>query len=358
MLIAAKIKDLSQVIQENQITEVWMIVRSLKALPNIPGVTVYHVPQLSPSPELFHKYCNEEKAGRWNEEAFQSWYVPQFIKEMTEVPEARMALNKLYNAVKKKNIAIVCYCMNEDLCHRSIVLGLMYGMYYSRGLDCNEIRNGSKYLKYFNMYTELKGVVNNEVESIPVIKQEYKTMGFTGPRAKKLWGYDKTYYTPLVEKLKERIKFYHAKYGTVNFITGGAQGFDQIAFWAVNSCKREGLPLRNILLLPFPGQETPWKSIGLFSQQEYRLMISLADEVWYCKDKKPNDKSSAVMALFYRNHCIVDRSDIIFSLFHDDSWKKENAGGGTGECLRYAAAQGKMFLQLDPQGLNMLLDLS
>lgn len=355
MLFATSIQDLVKCVKENNITEAWVIARSLKGgLPQIEGVTSYHVPQLSPSPELFHKYCNEKNAGRWNQEAFQHWYVPQFISDIKGNQESRTILNKLYNAAKKKNIAIVCFCPDESMCHRSIILGLMYGMYESRGVTgtCN----GSNYMHYFELY-QAQGVVNNEAESLPEQKKNFKVMGFTGPRAKKLYGYEKVLYTPLVEKLKEKIKYYYNTYGTDTFVSGGAQGFDQIAFWAVNSCKREGMPLKNILCLPFPGQDTPWRDEGLFGKKEYNTMLRLADEVQYCTDKKPNDKSSAVMSLFYRNHVIVDKSDIVFALFHDDSWKMNNAGGGTGECIRYVSQSGKPFVQLDPNGLNMISDI-
>lgn len=99
--------------------EVWAIVRSLKyANPNI-----RHVPELSPS-KLFCWYRQMKEEGRWNEETFQKIYVPQFLKEMRGEKQQKL-LNDL--AQTKKHIALVCFCMEEEVCHRSIIGGMLQG---------------------------------------------------------------------------------------------------------------------------------------------------------------------------------------------------------------------------------------
>lgn len=69
------------------------------------------------------------------------------------------------------------------------------------------------------------------------IFENINTICFTGPRPAKLYGYTKKEeYQKIVNQLKEIIRGF-AKFGIKNYITGGAQGFDQLAFWAVNSLK-------------------------------------------------------------------------------------------------------------------------
>ena len=67
--------------------------------------------------------------------------------------------------------------------------------------------------------------------------------------------------------------------GYTNFISGGAQGFDQLAFWAVNIIKARRPEIQNIIYKPFNGQELRWAKTGLFSQHEYDLMLKKADQV-------------------------------------------------------------------------------
>ena len=60
--------------------EVWAIVRSLKN----PG-KMKHVPELSPSWNLFKKYLNLRDTGKWNAAAFQNVYVPTFSVSYTNL---------------------------------------------------------------------------------------------------------------------------------------------------------------------------------------------------------------------------------------------------------------------------------
>lgn len=100
------------------------------------------------------------------------------------------------------------------------------------------------------------------------IFENINTICFTGPRPAKLYGYTKKEeYQKIVNQLKEIIRGF-AKFGIKNYITGGAQGFDQLAFWAVNSLKKE-YDIQNIVYIPFQGQERLWKKTGMFGQKDY-----------------------------------------------------------------------------------------
>ena len=63
-------------------------------------------------------------------------------------------------------------------------------------------------------------------------------MCFTGRRPKDLFGYNHDAYIPMVEAIKRDLRGFVSN-GYTEFISGGAQGFDQLAFWAVNALKRE-----------------------------------------------------------------------------------------------------------------------
>lgn len=64
-------------------------------------------------------------AGRWDSMAFQSNYVPTFLKEMQTVA-ARKKLNELVKLDRQgKRICLVCFCRDETLCHRSILAGIL-----------------------------------------------------------------------------------------------------------------------------------------------------------------------------------------------------------------------------------------
>lgn len=110
------------------------------------------MPVLSPSWDLFGRYRNAVKNGTWNEDFFQSIYVPQFLQEM-KYPAARRALNGIYLADKQsRRMALVCFCNDESLCHRSILAGLLQGV----GCDVTT-PTGKDYSRYYEM---LKGMIH------------------------------------------------------------------------------------------------------------------------------------------------------------------------------------------------------
>ena len=171
--------------------------------------------------------------------------------------------------------------------------------------------------------------MENFTTGITELKFTSGTMAFTGRRPKDLCGYDAEPYREFVAELTEILYLFYIK-GVRRFISGGAQGFDQLAFWAVYRLKtQKGLTdVENILYLPFKGQERRWAETGCFSQKEYRQMLALADSTRIISG------SNSIKALFDRNHAMVNDAGILLGLYPDDSWR--TAKGGTAECLRYA----------------------
>ena len=157
-----------------------------------------------------------------------------------------------------------------------------------------------------------------------------KTLCFTGHRPKALFGYDQTLYTGLMLQLTDCVKQLYENAGYRKFISGGAQGFDQLAFWAVDNLKKIHPDIINVVYVPFAGQEQKWLQEGLFSQTQYRQMLSVADEVRIISDN--ND----ISALFKRNDAMIEDSDGILCLYEDDSWKDPNTKDGTAEAMRFA----------------------
>lgn len=182
-----------------------------------------------------------------------------------------------------------------------------------------------------------------------------KTVCFTGPRPYHLI----PSFTHLNPYSKGALPFYHSiiinlqkeiqnliSQGYTNFISGGAQGFDQLAFWAVHNLKRTNPTINNIVYKPFNGQENQWQQNGLFSQFEYNDMLSKADFVYTCTENIiPTDYNSISTALLYRNKQMVNSSTIIIAYTKDSSWENSTTKGGTASCLRYAKEMNKTIIQ-------------
>lgn len=114
---------------------------------------IIHNPSLAPSSKIFSAYRRAKEEGRWDEDYFKSNYVGAFLQEMLS-DEARVALQ--YHAAEgdKKNIALVCCCPDESMCHRSIIAGLLKGM----GADVRT-ESGRDYLEYYQQYLRMGGVL-------------------------------------------------------------------------------------------------------------------------------------------------------------------------------------------------------
>lgn len=165
-----------------------------------------------------------------------------------------------------------------------------------------------------------------------------KTICFTGHRPKKLCGYDKNSYAAFVNEMRGLCeKFYNEGY--TNFITGGAQGVDQLAFWAVNRLKAKHPDIKNIVYLPFDDFGSQWLEKGLFSRTDLNLIKSIADEIKIVSPN-PENKRDAIAKLMNRNHTMVENSDLVIAVYPDHNWSLLNQGG-TAEYMRYAVNNNK-----------------
>lgn len=185
--------------------------------------------------------------------------------------------------------------------------------------------------------------------SLPETLSTCSTACFTGPRPKDLYGYDdESAYGPILNYLVDVLSALVPQ-GIARFISGGAQGFDQLAFDAVELLKRrDGWYLSNDVYVPFPAQPRMWSRNGMFGQDAYRGRLSRANNVTVLSDDPGRDKPYlAARKLHDRNHSMVDDSDIVVALLvvgHNDDWA--DAKGGTAECVRYAISAGKPVLAI------------
>lgn len=164
-----------------------------------------------------------------------------------------------------------------------------------------------------------------------------RTVCFTGPRPKKLCGYDHGSYRGAVAELTGLVEALYRE-GYRHFLTGGAQGFDQLAFWAVHKARRQmGCPdLCNSVAVPFVGQEARWAEKGCFGQDEYRTMLAVADRVFVVGEATGRWGA----AMHRRNRAMVDASALCVALYGGGSAFRDAATGGTEATMRYAEATG------------------
>lgn len=281
-----------------------------------------HVPELAPSWNLFRKVQAAKAEGTWDMRAFREWYVPQFVTEIHN-DAARAKLKEL---VEKSNagrrIVLYCFCTDERICHRMVLGKILKAKTQVVGL---EREDGSWGVTYDWGPEKPKTV-----------------MAVSGPRAKKLCGYGKEAYEKAVDEMEAEFRKFYAD-GIRTWLLGGAQGIDQLAFWAMYRLKREHSDVKIRIYVPFPGQESLWARKGLFSQAEYRQMLSLADEIIMVEPEKPATRHDVVCALMARNHRMVADMDVAFVVSNADGG--DFGQGGTAAFMNEVHRKGKPMFQ-------------
>jgi uncharacterized phage-like protein YoqJ len=167
------------------------------------------------------------------------------------------------------------------------------------------------------------------------------TCTFTGHRPQKLYGYnlDNPKYQQLAKCVAKELRLLIENRGVRFFISGGAIGFDTVAFFVVEKMKREypTLGIKNILAIPFENQFIKWNETD---KERYIRMKNLADDIVYVdtlssyqvKNDSPTGHFSNIK-MQKRNEYMVDNSSYIVAL-----WDGERKGG-TYNCLEYVYKQ-------------------
>lgn len=219
MITIGSFKDMSE-----EYDEIWIIVRLLKSTPYIPNTQVYHVPVLSPSPDLFNKYLVWRDNGEWNEDTFQNKYVPQFLCEMHN-DEVQQALRTLIEHGKQNKILLVCYCKDEAICHRSIIMGLIQGICNTcdkqlKSFILSEFEND--YSKYYEQFLKFDNKFFNNIQKCKWKSETTFYLLIAGSR---------TYnnYAEMCQVLDFLLQKQITQHNHIVIVSGGARGADELA---------------------------------------------------------------------------------------------------------------------------------
>lgn len=177
------------------------------------------------------------------------------------------------------------------------------------------------------------------------MKNQIASVCFTGHRPNKLYGYGSyENWRPLFDTIYSLCEKLYTEHGTRTFITGGAQGVDQTAFWAIRKLARSHPDINNIVYVPMKGQELRWREDGIFNQKDFRKMLNLASNYQILTD------TPSIKALFDRNERMVNDTDAVIAVWNGDM------KSGTAACIKYARKINRKVIRIDP--LSLATDIS
>lgn len=170
------------------------------------------------------------------------------------------------------------------------------------------------------------------------------TVAFTGRRPKDLLGYKAEPYEKAISATEIVLNALWLR-GASRFVSGGAQGFDQIAFHAVHHLKSYHPEIQNILDVPCSTQADRWAEKGVFSREEYNAIMNAADSVNIIDPTitASSDSKQVSRAMHLRNHAMVDACDVLVALVPAG---EELTHGGTFATIQYAKSQKKTIIYL------------
>lgn len=180
-----------------------------------------------------------------------------------------------------------------------------------------------------------------------------RTITFTGHRPDKLYGYNlkNEKYLKLNKLLEEILEKKITEEGYNTFISGGALGFDTVAFLSIKNLKKKYPYIKNILAIPFENQDIKW---SLKDRNLYNWMKSIADDIVYVDTIEGYDRTNVEAGKFHRdklmirNEYMVDNADLLIALWNND--KKS----GTANCINYAKKKlNEPTLVINPETLNV-----
>lgn len=175
-------------------------------------------------------------------------------------------------------------------------------------------------------------------------------VAFTGHRPDKLgFGYNvnSKKYDNLKQAVVDALEGITVSIGDIEeAYTGGALGFDWIAFDMLMLMRWHGWKGISTLAIPFKQQDAKWTE---YDAETYRMMKIRADKVVYVDEIEGyqprknviGEYSGAKMQL--RNMYMVDNADILISC-----WDRVEKGG-TWNCVKYALDKGKTVLNINPK---------
>ncbi|MBR0367770.1 MAG: DUF1273 family protein [Clostridia bacterium] len=165
-------------------------------------------------------------------------------------------------------------------------------------------------------------------------KSVCKCCAFTGYRPAKMpWGYDEMDARCLEFKfrLRESLEYLIGR-GYVDFLSGGALGFDQMAAEIVLSLREKYPWIRLIMVIPYDGQADRWTED---QRKRWLDIIEASDKVIHISHAY--DKG----VFFRRNHYMVERADLLLAAY-------DGQPGGTAGTVDYAKRHGVRVVRIPP----------
>lgn len=176
---------------------------------------------------------------------------------------------------------------------------------------------------------------------------------FTGHRPQKLGGYDFN----SIQNRKIRNVLGNMLYkdliclDDIHFITGGAIGFDQMAFHVCDilSSMLKNKKIKLELAIPFELQYKLWRDDD---KKRHFDNIRRADVVTYVDtlDSYDNDAIDVGVGIYhplkmqFRNMYMVDKADKVYACW-------DLSAGGTRNCVNYAKSNNKEIMIINPKSI-------
>lgn len=211
------------------------------------------------------------------------------------------------------------------------------------------------------------------IEPTNNMSKEY-TANFTGHRPSKKYDTEFMYdfKNPKTTKLKDELlvvlEDLIVNHNVTTFISGGALGFDQICFWAVEILKKKYPSIKNVVTIPFEKFNHAWKCRDCKqcfhisqdredfkpkcehctfknTQEMYYKMLKRADKVIFVDSVQGyginNIKTGEyhISKLNRRNEYMVDNSNITIAYWN-------GLPSGTKNCIDYAKKQNKKIINI------------
>ena len=163
-----------------------------------------------------------------------------------------------------------------------------------------------------------------------------KVCALSGHRPSKMpWGQDENSASGRLFKfrLRESLEYLIGQ-GYIDFLCGGALGFDQIAAEIILSLRNSYPWVRLIMVCPWPGQADRWTED---QRQRWLNILQASDQVIYLA-------SAYSRSVFLkRNAFMVDHADILLAAYNGC------ADGGTAMTVNYAHKRGVKVAILRPE---------
>lgn len=178
-------------------------------------------------------------------------------------------------------------------------------------------------------------------------------IAFTGHRPSKLGGYNWNTKSNQLLMLKiiqeiENIKITNDE-SELHFITGGAIGVDQMAFYICNKLKEkhksDEITRTTELAIPFLHQDIKWFGNDRNRYNEQKLQADIVTYVDKLDDYKIKGYQEDVYypaKMQQRNKYMVDNCDLLIAVW-------DGSKVGTANCVNYAKKLGKKIIIINPK---------